>query len=537
MIRNYYNLCKENIKYLYYFFISLFIVSILELLIPNFVSKVIDNLTIKNNYFFYYYLIILFISYTILNLFSLLSSEIYTRYFKNSFIMLNKKIVNNIYNKNENELPRGRLINSTVIDSINIAEMADYFFKVFRNGILIIIILVIFFLNNIYLGLVILLSVIIYIYFSNINTEKSSYHFKGQKEHVDKIIELLNQTLNGIKEIKTSNITKELNKKYDNVYNGWSHKYLLKRKYFLNYNVKLKYIRYIVKILLYLISAILYFNEHISIGIIIMLSTYLDNLYNNANELISSIGVIRNYNISLNRILLFLDINDIEYNKINNKVKIKDGKIEFKNVSFSYKDVPTIKNISFIANPNEITVITGKTGVGKTTIFNLLLKLYKPDNGEILLDDINIEMINKDKFFKYVSVVNQESFLFDISIRENLGMSNKNISKQIDICKRLGIHDFIMSLPDGYNTILKENANILSGGQKRLLVMAKVLLNNTKVILFDELTSSLDDKTTDLVIKIIKELKKEHTIIIITHKEKIMNIADNLIILKTKNSC
>ena len=92
-----------------------------------------------------------------------------------------------------------------------------------------------------------------------------------------------------------------------------------------------------------------------------------------------------------------------------------------------------------------------------------------------------------------------------------------------------------MTLPNGYNTILKENANILSGGQKRLLVMAKVILNNTKVILFDELTSSLDDKTTDLVIKIIKELKKEHTIIIITHKEKIMSIADNLITLKTKN--
>lgn len=537
MIKNYYKLCKENIKYLYCFFISLFVISILELLIPNFISKIIDNLTIKNNQLFLNYIIILFVSYTLLNLFSLLSSEIYSRYFRNSFIGLNKKIVNRIYNAEENDLPRGRLINSTVIDSINIAEMADYFFNVLRNSILITIVLIIFLKTNIFLGLILLFSITIYIYFANKNTKKSSYHFKGQKEHVDKIIELLNQTLNGIKEIKTSNITKELNKKYDNVYKGWSEKYLLKRKYYLNYNVKLKYIRYIVKILLYLISALLYFNDYISIGIIIMLSTYLDNLYNYANELISSIGIIRNYNISLNRILLFLDINNNEDIEINNKVKINEGKIEFKNVDFSYKDTPTIKNISFIAKPNEITVITGKTGVGKTTIFNLLLKLYKPDDGEILLDDVNIEMITKEKFFKYVSVVNQESFLFDISIRENLGMSNKNKEKQIEICKKLGIHNFIISLPDGYNTILKENANILSGGQKRLLVMAKVLLNNTKVILFDELTSSLDDKTTNTVIKIIKELKKEHTIIIITHKEKIMNIADNLIILKTKNSC
>lgn len=529
MIKNYYKLCKENIKYLYYFFITLFVVSILELLIPTFISKVIDNLTNKNNQLFFRYIFMLFISYTILNLFSLLSSEVYTRYFRNSFIYLNKKIVNKIYNTEENDLPRGRLINSTVIDSINIAEMADYFFKVLRNSILITVILIIFFKNNVILGLIILVSVLIYIYYSNINTEKSSYHFKGQKEHVDKIIELLNQTLNGIKEIKTSNITKELNKKYDNVYKGWSEKYLLKRKYYLNYNVKLKYIRYIVKVLLYIISALLYFNNYISIGIIIMLSTYLDNLYNHANELISSIGIIRNYNISLNRILLFLDINNNEDKKINNKIKIKEGKVEFKKVYFSYKDVPTIKNINFIAKPNEITVIAGKTGAGKTTIFNLLLRLYKPDQGEILLDDINIEMIDKETFFKHVSVVNQESFLFDISIKDNLSLANKNKEKQIEICKKLGIHKFIMSLPNGYNTILNENANILSGGQKRLLVMAKVLLSNTEVILFDELTSSLDDKTTDLIIKILKELKKEHTIIIITHKEKIMNIADNLI--------
>ena len=111
-------------------------------------------------------------------------------------------------------------------------------------------------------------------------------------------------------------------------------------------------------------------------------------------------------------------------------------------------------------------------------------------------------------------------------------MASKSKDKQIKICKKLGIHNFIMNLPNGYNTVLKENANILSGGQKRLLIMAKVLLKDTKIILFDELTSSLDDKTTNLIIKIIKELKKNHTIIIITHKDKIMDIADNLIVLK-----
>lgn len=147
------------------------------------------------------------------------------------------------------------------------------------------------------------------------------------------------------------------------------------------------------------------------------------------------------------------------------------------------------------------------------------------------IDDVLIDEFTKEVYTNNVSVVNQESFLFNMSIKDNLSMVNKNVEEQIKVCKRVGIHDVIVKLPKGYNTILSENAGNLSGGQKRLLNLAKTLLTGSEILLFDEVTSSLDPGTTKEIIKVLKDLKKDHTIIIITHKKEVMEICDELIIL------
>ena len=225
----------------------------------------------------------------------------------------------------------------------------------------------------------------------------------------------------------------------------------------------------------------------------------------------------------------FNTLDNIIYGNVNNDYI--DGIVEFKNVYFKYKDIPTIKNISFKAYPNQMTVIAGVTGSGKTTIFNLLLKLYNPDKGSIYIDNLNINEYSKEVYRSNVSVVNQESFMFNMSIKENLSLVDNDVNNQIEACKRVGIHDFIVSLPNGYNTILKENASNISGGQKRLLSLAKTLLSNSEILLFDEVTSSLDPKTTNHIIKVLKGLLKDHTVIVITHKKELMKAADKLIIL------
>lgn len=533
MIKKYYSICKKTRWILYFFLLSLIVLGILDLILPIYASKIIDYLTIKNLNMFVKTLIILTILFIVTNLFSYFAKKLYSVFFRETFIDIHKMIINKLYDYNDEliNIPKGKIISTTNIDAINIAEMPDYMFNVLFNFLLIICMLIFFLKTNLILGIILLLLVIIYMFLANMLTKKEAHYMRGQRGYQDKLTNLLGQTLNGIREIKTFNMKTGLNRKYDALRRGWSKKYMLKRKYVIAHQVHLKYITYASRIILYITSGYLLFNDKITIGVIILLITYFNNIFSYASQLVSDTSTVRNYNISLERVsdLLASGSEEDVYGNVDNNYI--DGKVLFKNVSFSYKDIPTIKNISFESNPNKITVIAGKTGSGKTTIFNILLRLYKPDRGYVTIDDIKIDEYTKEVYYNNVSVVNQESFLFNMSIKDNLSMINKDINKQIEVCKRVGIHDLIVKLPKGYDTILSENAGNLSGGQKRLLSLAKTLLTGSEILLFDEVTSSLDPGTTKEIIKVLKDLKKDHTIIIITHKEEMMKIADELIIL------
>ena len=534
MIKRYFNICKKTRWVLYYFFIVLLVLGILDLLIPIYASKIIDYLTVKNVNLFVKSMIIIAILLFTTNLFSFFAKKLYSVFFRETFIEVHKKIINRLYNYNDEiiNIPKGKIISTTNMDSINIAEIPDYIFNSLYNLILIIFMLFFFIKTNLILGIILFIVVTIYLFLANKFTKMEAYYVKEQRGYQDKLTNLLGQMLNGIREIKTFNMKSGLNNKYDSLRRGWAKKYMLKRKYVIAHEVYLNYITYVSRIILYITLGYLLFNDKITIGIIILLISYFNNIFSYAQVLVSNVSTLRNYNVSLERILNLISGADyqIVYGNVNNDYI--DGKVEFKNVSFSYKNVPTIKNISFTALKNEITVIAGKTGSGKTTIFNILLRLYKQDKGTVLIDDIKIEDYTKEVYYNNVSIVNQESFLFNMSIKDNLSLVNKDVKKQIEVCKRIGIHDFISSLPKGYNTILSENANNLSGGQKRLLSLAKTLLTSSEILLFDEVTSSLDSKTTNHITKVIKDLKKDHTIIIITHKKEMMKLADKLIVLK-----
>ena len=207
------------------------------------------------------------------------------------------------------------------------------------------------------------------------------------------------------------------------------------------------------------------------------------------------------------------------------------GKIEFKNVFFTYENQLILKNVSFEISPHSFTAIVGKSGSGKSTIFRLLLRLYKADKGSILLDEEDIYKYSKEVYASNVSIVTQKPFIFDMSIRENLSLVDSNKFNQIEACKRVGIHDFIMSLKDNYHTKLISNAENISVGEKQLLAFARTLLSKSEVLLFDEVTSSLDINISKKVIEILKDLKKDHTILMITHKPELMKSADDILVI------
>lgn len=532
MIKKYFKITKQTKWILYIFIAILSVLGALNFITPIYQSKIIDALTSKNINEFTKLLIVLLALFVTTNTFSFLACKSYSSFFKNTFINIHKKVISSVYDYDDKLINtlKGRIISTVNIDIINISVMADYMFDFMHNLILIICMLTFFIKTYFIFGVFLFLITALYIFLANYLTKKETYYLSGQRMYLDKLIGMLGQTLNGIKEIKTSNIKPSLNRKYDGLRKMWANKYMEKRKYVIAHNVLLKFIMYLSKIALYILSMYLLLNGKVTIGIIILLINYFDNIFTYSIKLVEDMSKVREYNISLERVYNLLDKNctnsfgSINCGNIN-------GHIEFKNVSFAYNGVSTIKNISFDAKPGEITVITGKTGSGKTTIFNILLRLYKPSCGCVLIDSTKIEEYKKDTYYKNVAVVNQESFLFNMSIKDNLKMACKDEKKQIEICKKVGIHELIQSMPKGYDTILTENAANLSGGQKRLLSLAKTLLTDSKILLFDEVTSSLDIKTTNKIISILKELKDSHTVIIITHKKEVMKISDEIILL------
>jgi len=531
IIKNYYNLIESDKNKLIPYYFIYFLNIIIELIIPTYVAKITESLTNS--------LIIValasIINYSILkilnNLLGYADKDIYQRFFRDNYITIYKKIVKKIYHFDEEykkKISTGKIINSLTSDIINIGEMADNILKVILNILKSIVVIFYFFRINIYLALIIIGVDVIYIIRSNYLNNKSIKYSKEQRKENDKLIGLINQTLLGLKDIQTLNITNTIDDKYNYIYEDWKNAYDNKKKYERYRQNILKCFLIIIKSIVYFTCVYLMINNKITIGIMLIIISYFDSLFSASENIMDASQSIKDQNISVNRIKEILEYNTIKEKNLK-EIKNVKGMVEFKNVDFSYSNEKLLENLNFVIKPNRITAITGTNGTGKTTIVDLILRLHSPTKGEILLDNINVKEIDKNSYLKEISVLNQESYLFNLSIRENFNLIERDIKKQEEMCKLTGIDKFIKTLPKGYDTIIDENSHNISGGQKRLLSLTRTLLKDAKILIFDEATSSLDTDKIQNVINILNELKKNHTVIVITHKEEIENIADEVI--------
>ena len=276
---------------------------------------------------------------------------------------------------------------------------------------------------------------------------------------------------------------------------------------------------------------------------------YYEEIVAKFDEVCSNIDNISRSYVAIERLYRLLNLRTpflIEFGE-DKTDKIK-GAVEFRKVSFGYKELPKLlldsiplkqssgknpglKDVSFRAEPGTITAIVGKSGSGKSTIFRLLLRFYALEEGEILLDDKDIYDYTEEAYAKNVSLMVQKPFVFDMTIHDNLSLVDNNREHQIVACKKAGIHNDIMKLPKGYDTMLERDGNNLSAGQKQLLSLARVLLSESEVLLFDEVTSLLDSSAADKVMSVLEKLKKDHTVIMITHKPELMRAADRIIVI------
>lgn len=545
MFREYYKFIKEYLKlaelkpkYIVINVLSAFFYKGFSLLLPLIASLIIKYLTLNDAKMTYSFLIIFLIVYILYNLALYVNYKIYSFNVNYCYDKMTKKILNKLIGVDNNftrYISKGRIMNSINSDIIDIGDMNDEISELLIGFIQIIAVLIIVACYNIYLSLILIAFSITYIIIRNKADRKLNYyHYKVQVQD-DKYSTLLTQITSGLQEIKTFNMLPKLLQKLKNIQNIFCKYYSIKRHYCTVRDNDVKLINYVFRYFLYICLIYLMTKGKADVSVLVLMTSYHEYLINYIDSFISSTSTIREVNTAVNR------VNDIlEYNSHNVKVGNLDtkdiyGMLEFKDVSLKIKNKEVLHNINLKVDHNEVLAIVGEAGSGKTMLLNLILRLFEPTSGKILLDNTNIFDFSNDTYSSLISIVNQKPFIFNMSIRKNLDFVDKDIKNQIEACKKAGINDFIETLPDGYNTILRENGSNISGGQKQMISIARTILSKSEVILLDDITTSLDPDTAKLVPKLINELKKDHTIIMVTKKPDLMKMADRIVVCDNGN--
>lgn len=421
------------------------------------------------------------------------------------------------------EIGSGEFINRLYTDPDRVMELLAKLIKVICKFIVVFIVIFICFKISIILGIEILvfaicMGLISYVFFPKI--KKMQENIKKQS---DEYVKIATEDIAGIREIKSlgikENIKNRVKTRLTSLF-AFSKKIRVYETFYYNLN---SLIYFILQFIILFTTGYLFINGKIEYSIFVMIEMYIWRI-DEVVESISDFGV--NYNkvsVSLKR------IDEIVNNKLykdekygNVELTNPKGIVEFKNVYFKYKDDEdnVLTGLSLNIEPNKKTAVVGRSGNGKSTIFNLLLRYFDATKGKILIDDVNIKDLSEDSLRKNISVIRQMPFLFNLTIMDNFKLVKPDITldEVRDVCKKAYIDEYIMSLPKKYDTLIGEGGVNLSGGQKQRLAIARTLVLNTKIILFDEATSALDNESQEYIKKTINELVKDHTIIIVAHR-------------------
>ncbi len=397
--------------------------------------------------------------------------------------------------------------------------------------------IIMMFVTNWILALTAILSSLFGFIFMFLVLGKSQKYFTERQVELGNLNGHIEEVYSGINVVKVYNGTEEANKKFDELnkklYNA------NRKSQFLSGLMPsmMQFIGNFSYVAVCIVGALLTMNGNITFGVIVAFITYVRLFSSPLSELGQVASRLQTTAAASERVYEFLDENEMSNQKEITKLLEKDkitGKIEFKNVVFKYdgNEKPTIKNFTASAKPGQKIAIVGPTGAGKTTLVNLLMKFYEINSGDIIIDGISINDLSRENIHTLFTMVLQDTWLFNGTIKENIIYNHQNISdeKIKEVCKTIGLDHFIKTLPEGYNTELSDNESI-SAGQKQLLTIARGMIEDAPFLILDEATSNVDTRTEELVQKAMDKLMQGRTSFIIAHRLSTIKNADLILVM------
>ena len=524
---------KKSKKYLFFKVLISIVYRAIAMITPILFSQAVNHVT-NGDYKSAFtiascavFVVIIFRMCDIINTYSWhkLYNSMYDNYTK---IGINKVFDNSLYSLSRFNV--GEFLN---IMSTDINIMSDFYCNLIMRLIRIfevLIIFVYFFMIDFYIGLagVFMAVVAITVIFISSRTIEKLNRYKSY--NLDNRNTIINEFLLSIREIKAFNIFNPIRKRIDEANRVYTKSYLQQRvgedafKYsVLAFIEAFRWGMFIYGI--YLITV-----GKMEMGSLLIIYNYFTQLVDGFSEFATINVGIRQLKVSENR---FFQLIIYSHDKLtlNKKYNFKNFNIKFKDVVYGDKENPRLKGVSFNLKSNSINSITGLVGAGKSGVVDLLLKLNRQHSGTITIGDINISDIEFESYYSLVSCIDKNDRFLNISIKDNLNIVNDNFEAIVFICKKLGIHDEILKLKNGYDTVLNSNEDTLKQNTKVLLNIARILLKKTSIMIFDDVLSVLNNESKKVVLDILNNIKEKHTIIIISKEDSIMNVSDNVVLL------
>ena len=288
-----------------------------------------------------------------------------------------------------------------------------------------------------------------------------------------------------------------------------------------------------------IVGALLVSKDMITFGVIIAFITYVRLFTNPLSQIAQGLTSLQSTAAASERVFEFLEEPELEKENVTktlDKAKAK-GEVEFNHVKFGYdSDKIIIRDFNAKIKPGQKVAIVGPTGAGKTTMVNLLMRFYEINSGDIKIDGVNIKDLSRENIHDLFTMVLQDTWLFNGTVKENIVYNNENVTDEevIDVCKKVGVHHFIKTLPNGYDSYLSDIDSV-SSGQRQLLTIARGMIDHKPLLILDEATSNVDTRTEELVQKAMDKLSEGKTSFIIAHRLSTIKNADLILVMKDGN--